>query len=823
MAKDDLQEFQSTEKIQGSVGIPGIMSTASALALQPTALGRLGSSIAGAASTRLAEMKGYEMGKDPRGELTPAFTDAGKTLTNAYNASAQAAIGLKLHEHMQNSQLEIANAGMLTPELLNSYKQQSQDAFDEMIKFAPNAAKPGLTAQFNTELLNSSYQMSLKYQKQEKDDQRDKAEIYNRTQTQLLFDQTQMGSQTIQNKDGYNTVLAPGKDLAEQTLAQIKESNNANYAAGIISEKVRDANIHAGELISIAGDITGKAVDARANGTLEEYLKGFNNPENKPESISTSDWQSVQSIMYKRLTGIELNEKANNAALESEFKLSLAQYGDVSPGLMARLDELQEPEKNKLLTHYYTAKNADAKKNRGWQNAYVDFNNRDKFYTHTKANRELAFEHSVQEAKLNNPKNLDEWQIRTNLAANAGGAISTYLRQIEARITSGDPQMIEQGNAAINKINKVQPMNLIGLNEKARANLYNYRTLSIGQDPNVAAQQAREHVYQQDDTFKEAMSKNFREIEKKEFKTPDKKTKYVMKQLGFSGWIASTRSLVMNQGELQTQFFEKFKTNYDLSGGIKDAALKNTVDQMKEVWGDTSINGVPQIMANAPAKLIGVPEMPGNMIIRADNVSQLQARLDQAGLSEKTSKLPYYFSLQGETNIEGLKLLSQRRTELYEKIKSFGVGDTLSSKKIKEKRAATKELRDLDKSFQDLHVGKPIMITKHVRGGKSKQYELMITPSKNLARGTDGGEPVVGDYHLLMKSSDKSSVASNIVSATGINMSYRPRVNRIKDLVNLIEPELSAMRKKEDELEYFKATHPDTWPSLQPSPFGVYR
>ena len=194
MATQQAPVLEKQVRLDNTVGNVPYTQAFDSMGLTPTAVGEFGSRLAITASTTLAQKRGYEDGLNPKGTLLPPLTLTDKAYADAYITQSQNTLGLQASKLMQQGQAELAKAWRLTPEMLAAYTQNMSQGLNDIISNAPMQAQPGLAAQFNNALMQSSGSLNMKMIGQQKQQALQDATLFNNSQLSAIYEASRGGN-----------------------------------------------------------------------------------------------------------------------------------------------------------------------------------------------------------------------------------------------------------------------------------------------------------------------------------------------------------------------------------------------------------------------------------------------------------------------------------------------------------------------------------------------------------------------------------------------------------------------------------------------------
>ncbi len=774
MPNQPLPGYQRTTRIKGSVNVPAIQSVTGPMASGPTALGAIGSQMALKASVALAEKQGYEAGQTPHGDIGTPITATDEAFAKAYSAQAESTLGLQAHQLLQENQLQMAQTNKLTPDLIAQYEKSTSEGLQQILEQAPSSVRRDLSNQFSYQMLNSSGQLNLRYIKQQKAQEKDRANLYNRTQNQNIVE--------------YG--LSNNLDAAKEGLESLKARANANYESGLFSGTERDTAIHNAQLSYYSGAYSRKLVEARDEKKEPEFLRWLGDPSNKPKDMTFADWQTVGSNVLQYNQKLEQMQSQDKALILSQLDRQLFTTGAIPPAQLEEAKQkLDETTFNKVMTSLAKYNERGNKRNAAVNEATANYGDELRFNQSEPKAKDDAYRNIVQQYLQEHP-NVLEWEAKTEAAMSAGGFIPSYTKELNDRLKSLNPQFLTEGGIAYEKLNAQKPQNLGQVDKLAIANYHAFeRQVAQGVDPVEAASNAHQIVYAKNQEQREANNEYYKSYSTRNLSSPSARENHALELSGQHTFWTGFNPRIRNMGAFTQRVNAMFKDNFHLLNGDEGAAATMTRQAIERNWAHTKVNGDSEYMFMPPEKALGIDEAAGIPVIHADMVSQLQNQFQVTKDLYDKHNGPYWLETKDATNLAALTQLSEE----YQRLGPIGLMKDFAIDKSKpENKRRLKLMNQLD----DLYEAKPIKVVQHMRGGTTREFEVVITPSANMVRGQDESGMVVGDYHILMKEGDKNAVPIPGLDGLGMDLIYRPRHKDISDAMEVFAPHAMAARRK---------------------------
>ena len=710
MAKEQLPEFKNQTGVRGQVAVPNIQGAAASIALQPNMLAEIATNLAMRASATLAEKQGYEAGLKPQGDLGMPLTATDATFQNAYYNQAQATIGLKGSEMLQKAQLDLANKPSITPEMVNSYHANMKEGYESLLENAPSKVKPALNNQFNASLLQSMGSISTRLIRQQHKEMQDQTKLYNQNQTKELFENGVAGNDAA----GFESL----KDFQTRTDENIKN--------GIMSPLEGQAAKDGAKLSLYSGVWAKKAGDARGQQKLEPFLNDMTKPGAKPKNLSEGEWLKVQRNTLSYVQNLDTMQSKENNLIVSNLTRQMVEFGTVNPADLAEAEKQLPPATfNNVMTSMLKSNNRQVKKTQQLQALISGWNNTSVF---SKAGGDLvdiAYESQVEKVHQENP-NKDIWEIETETALSAAGAVPEYTRELSNKLNSSQPADIEQGIRAYDVMSRNNPHAIKGLDKQTVAMRSAYMgRIAQGRDPVTAAEEAYQVVYNKDQDQRDLNNHNYSSyINQHNYMMPNKRLNFAM-SLSSAPWFAK----ISNPTAFSNRVMAVFEDNYKLLNGDANQAKEMTSQAIKQNFGSTYVNGQHEFSYMPIEKVANLPANAAP-VIQADMAKQagLQFKVVK-DLYDKDSTYHFYYELQEKANPKSSDALKVHRV---------------------------------------------------YRDGHREEFDLTVQPSSLVSMSNDPATPVVGDYDFMLRDKKKIQPFSGI-GALARNVVYRPNISELHE------------------------------------------
>lgn len=741
-----------TESIQVAPA-PDFAGPARDAAMTPSTLGEFGLNVAQKASQQQATMLGLQQGQDPQGDLFPAITESDEHFKQAYQAQSQATLGLQANELINKSQLALASADKLTPELIQTYRQQVAEGLQDITSAAPMGVKENLENQFGEHLLSSTQQFTMQMMRQNKIQAKQEIQSSNSQNTLNIFNSALLGD------EGQAQALHNAQETELKT----------QFETGKIDRKEYEATKEANELAYYTGKYSFEADKATKEGRIAEWMKSFG--EKQLAGLSPANKEQVaKGVMAHIIEGDRWNSK-NEALTLSQLKFAGA-TNQLSSGMLQDAEEQFKGDPNKLLdfkTSYINSQRRQSRENVAVAQSIHNPTDSDSYSVLTPQQKNNRFDELLNVYVQQN-KNTDPWQAKTIIAMSTPGEVPAFTQQLNGRLKSRDPNAIRQASVSYNMLheqNSAYTQN-VGENEKARLFAFEANELA-GQTPEEAAENSYNAIYAVDDAIGKARKQQWSAIEKKQFPTIDNKVSFAQKH-------TTARGEITNPSEFGLRFNQMLKANYQITGDY-DAALNKTSHDIDTHWGESYINGQRQFVFASLEKTTGI-DSSNIGLLQIDAKRQFDEQMAPTKKAYDNGVFPFYYRLKSDQSLDDVVKMKQKISQLTS-VAEKGVGDP----KVK----AMQELWQAKRDFKQVLTGQDMTVERVYRNGDVESFQMQINSGPNISFGGTGENPTVGGYDIAFRG--KNNVTQPI---TGTNIlmnrhvSYRPNLSKVKSVYGLI-------------------------------------
>ena len=439
-------------------------------------MSELGANVAAKASNAIATKLGGELGKNPQGDLGVSLTDFDKTLNESYSAQAQATLGIQADQLITNSNLAMAKAPRITPELIAKTNQQISLGLQNIFKNAPSSIRSRMESQYQAQQISQSAQLTNRMIGEQHED----------TKNNIALSTAKL------SENAHALAVAGNDKLAEQSVQEVKKQNDALVAQNLLDPLTAKKRVDDARQSKQAGQYQKKYDEALKNGTTEALLKSLMK---RPENISDADYPVLINSVMSYASQQQSLQTQDQTLKISQFQLgAITNPNDAEQELSKLKDSLTNKQYADAQMWYEKLKIENAKKvgsiadvTSGWSD-YNKFNS-----DFTDKQKLVALEHNAN--VLSQQKGISQPEAEMQLVATAAGPIKGYENKLDGKATSGNPKEMDEALAATDYIaTSRKPENLIGMSDNAKAMLRMYKAFRDRHDPTTASQMAKEAV-----------------------------------------------------------------------------------------------------------------------------------------------------------------------------------------------------------------------------------------------------------------------------------------------------------------------------------------
>jgi hypothetical protein len=478
MADEKLPQFKGTEQFQpGTQPLP-FGDTYKKLAENSNVLGNLGAEVAMNAAQQGAKLAGIQYGKEPKGNILPAFTKTDEAFTDAYRSTAYATLSVQADELMTSGVRTLLGSGApLTQAGIDSFVANMLEGINDIADLAPDVDKEQLKNQFSSNLVASQAKLQEKLISEEQARMKDEFASF-----------VAQSNETISN-----AAVNGHKKLARDEYNAQVEKAKAQLDAGLLSKTQYESAKKAARITLLSGEAYSDYLKAKDNNKENEFLHKF-------QSKTPNGWTPLEHgyVMQNLAARIK-----NAASLDSQYQQNMlteaqAQLnitGGVTPELMTKIaSEANDTTKTKLALMLSSNKNRGDAFGAGVQKAIENMGNFAALDELSEKELNGGYNATWQSLIAANP-NITEAQAKVLAYTNFEKPAPAFIREFNNKAASDNPEDKNEALMSLNQIRNDKPGHLAKLNDDSINSLDLYESLSSGSSQRDAAIKANDIVF----------------------------------------------------------------------------------------------------------------------------------------------------------------------------------------------------------------------------------------------------------------------------------------------------------------------------------------
>lgn len=600
---------------------PEVQSGFENLAQAQNNLSVIGNNVAQNTNNQIASTLGYEQGKTPHGDLMPPITEFDQHFADSYHQQANATLSLQGQKLLEDAQIEMSKPARLTPDLIDKTHSELELGLAKISEMAPNAIKPQLEAQFNSQILHQTTQYKEKMISEQRQDQRDN-----------LINAMDLNVRNIQQ-------LASSGDLKGTESAinsSVEMANNSHANRFLTPEEARvykETAVQAG----ISGRFIGLATQAYNSGKYESFERDFADKK-LPEMSGMTNEQFVAagSAFQKQIQFLDsLKSQDENLKYQQMLNQIALDPGSITGSQWKTFSESVSPLKaEQIKFHYIQALNKHQSDVNSMDGLIANFSNPEVIAKSTPKMIDAAYNKQVDYVVQNShrttvpfrspvPVSRDEAEVQ--VAASAGGVVPVFVKSLQNKLHSANPAFIESAAQQIHMLQQMQAGHALqGLSDQDHTLYTTYESLRNSRDPVTAAADATQIVFNQDPDVQQANKQKWSNFVTTNTSGGIPSAKFALTSFDMH------ESDFINDGMAQvygTDILRKYSSIYQMANGDVNVAKKVTQSYINENYGETGVNGGSHTTLHPIEKVLGFQDKSGVPYIQQDVVNQLNEKL----------------------------------------------------------------------------------------------------------------------------------------------------------------------------------------------------
>lgn len=712
----DIQTLDEKVPVNATVSQPNFTGAMTNLASSPSVTAQIGAQVASAATMRLMNEKGLELGKDPQGNLPILpINDYLKQLNQSYDAQSQATLSLRAQDVINKANEEMAKNPALTSADIQVYQATLKDTLTDIAQLAPTGIRESLENSFGSTLQNNTHQYVLKMNAQQRKEAADRQDVY------IDSEQRKMQEAAI-NGDEF-----AAEDAYANSLAQLQERKESrNMTAQEYDAKVRELDIvyQQSKMLNEAF----AAEKKHGNDGIEKYLAHMD--DKKPDGMSYADYSVAMQGVITAIAQRQQHKQSNRSMMMSEAITTAVVTGQ-PPSVqqtMALKDELTTQQFNETMLRINSVLTQKAAKMTAEDKLYANRMSGEAWYEANPKAQKVVFDKMVmdeQRAAQAKGQELSEIQAMTNVAKTVPIPTRAYQDRLAQKISSGSPQEAMEAAFAFQTMTGgdfQDAAKVTGLDDKAKvaAAMMNLNA-SNDLSPEEKVSLARNAAYNRTTEQSKAIDAAYVRFKKANLSTPSE-IKAFVKDL--TGTIDTT--LVHEANSLTDDILATHKKFFDLAGSNEEVAKQLTQDYVNNHYGYTNINGTKEYVLNPVERTVGRLTSSSIPLIQEDAVTQLndQLKLNNDRYAQGLSDVKYEVEMPKAK--DGTPLTYESYYTLLNAAQNAGDG--------KDAREATKKF---DAFRAEYYKEKAVKVKVTRRNAGEDIMDLNIYPSRGMQQSAD--------------------------------------------------------------------------------------
>jgi hypothetical protein len=563
-------------------------------------------------------------------------------------------------------------------------------------------------------------------------------------------------------------------------LKQQKKINSVGVTNRTIDPATARVNAETVEKSALAGIYTHKAMQAKKEGKLPEFLKDY--AEKPPAGMTYSQWQATGQSVLNNVQFYDNLEKQSQAVLLS--RLNLAMVEDISgiTGAMIQYAKNNLPEDvfNPWKASYDKALAKNTRSTKSIAGATAAISNADEWPLYEPKAQYGAMQ-SIAQQRVDEAQKQGQLltmpEAMAQVAGTAASANSLYVSTLNAKGSTSNPAFLQEAGAAIDYMNKIdKSQNLNGLDDRVRANVEMFNALKGSHDPVTAAQMAHDAVYNKTDEQLRANENNWQQHLK------DNTDKGVTPQSFALSQANIPTGTLVNPNLVGDFVMQKYHAYFNYTNGDTATAQKLLQDDIAKTFGTTTVNGAPEFVMYPIEKIADLPEAT-RPFIHQDVIEQVSTQFQRSKELYDSGATSFYWEVRQDVDLdsalEARKKIDEIREKQFSSPISQGVFDVGMLRPEKAKAQAT----------LDEFMNSTPKAVQHFRDGRTKEYELVIQGNQTLGTtaAANVGQPLTGYYDVNVRTG-KSITPIITANPQDGPIRYSPNRKNITDKYNRVFP-----------------------------------
>lgn len=717
----ELPEFKKTEKLDADKQPQPFGSSFRQLGKSSNLVSSIGSEIALRSAVARSEIAGFELGKNPQGDLLPALTKSDEAFHNAYRTQASATLSLQAQQLISSSLATIGKQPKINQQMIDEFDKNVSIGLEEIISLAPTADQAELRNTFGLQLMQTQGKLQSKMIEQQKADALINFNTYNQATTESIFDLSVDGD----------------PESASKILAELEKKNLDMADSGYISKLQALNNFKSARVSYLTGKYYGKAISSGKE--VDQFLNDFS--QNKPKEMSNSEWVSVGKNMvglFKQKDKLELKHQSD---LTAEFDLRL-ENDQITQEFLNKSEEEMTPNNfsrslTKLTKKLNKGQSDKSKINMvaaNWGNAGI---------LSQMDNKHINQYWADASATMAEENEIDLWTAKTLMAATTDGTqVPAFIDELEAYTKSQNPESVQKALSAFQSMKQMNPSGLSGMTKDSRGLITAIKLgLDGGNDLAISIQAGQKMIVDVDESERKKRSENWKSLSKEMFGANDKKlVSTTLKEIG-----VKDKDMMLDTLGFSLMYKDMLEANYNLFGNM-EAAKKHTKEAIEmRPYGFTAINSKKidtvggnfstpknEFVSRPLEPYFGIPVGDPSAYLIHEQISE--QTLDQIETFNKRNSDKFGFRYEFEDDIpiptrENYEKAMKERDRLVDKALKTGNSNEI-----------VKQMQDVNKVIRNFEYGDRKILKRIYDDGREERFSLGVYDL--VTQDTYDGKPV---------------------------------------------------------------------------------
>lgn len=610
MTNQDAPVYQRTTAIQPGVGVQDFGGVAREYAESTNMLSAIGAKVATTASNELATQLGAEAGKNPKeGTLLLPITEFDKNFAASYTTQAQTTLGLQANKLITDSNIALASAPRVTPEMLADQQQQVGIGLQKIIAMAPASIRAQMEMQYGSIQMSQNEHVTNRMISEQRQDRKNHS---------LYADQ-------LDAENAYALERSGNSAAADQLVSQAINRNNSNVSSFIYDEQLAKTSVDTIRQSKLRGRADREYDAANDRGEGEQHIRSL---DHKPAGMSDPDYQVYVQSTLARAQQVQALRAQDEQLKTARMNVMIAKDPNGVTGTMLQdyYDSVSPIQGAKMELNYIQSMKAFNKESGDATTAESNWGDpaalaRVGTQGINKAFDNLTTKYMQKMESMGSPMTRDEAEVQ--VAAAAGTEVPVFKDSVEGKLKSGNPAYIESGSHQIHMLQQMSAGHaLAGLSDAAKVMDAKYESLKKSLPATEAAREATNVAYNQTTQMQKENKERWSNYLASQ--TKDKSdVDFALETVGLSrDKFLTTSSANMYAADI----LEQYSTYYQLSNGDAEVASKIVKRYVAENWGDTGVNGGNSVTLHPLEKVLGYSTNDVVPYIHQDLINYMEPR-----------------------------------------------------------------------------------------------------------------------------------------------------------------------------------------------------